>query len=214
MAPHRPAPDSPGGDGLLGRTWHADRVWLFDYPAGRLYLLPPSAARFDASGGGVAPLGFQVDSAGRRTTHFPRVRIEVDGDSLDLLFDTGAVLPLTEAALAALDDGGPAVRGTSFIAEQVFRRWRERHPQWRVIEHADRTLDMPIIEVPSVTIAGQRVGPVWFTMRRDANFHEFMSRWMDRRVDGALGGSALRHFRVTVDYPRAIARFEHRATLR
>jgi hypothetical protein len=30
---------------------------------------------------------------------------------------------------------------------------------------------------------------------------------MDRRVDGALGGSLLRYFTVTVDYPRARASF-------
>ena len=77
-----------------------------------------------------------------------------------------------------------------------------------MIEHADSTLDMPMIEVPIVSIAGKRVRPVWFTMRPDRNLHELMSQWMDVRVDAALGGSALRRFRVTVDHPRALARFE------
>jgi hypothetical protein len=31
---------------------------------------------------------------------------------------------------------------------------------------------------------------------------------MDRPIDGALGGSALRYLRVTVGYPRAVATFE------
>jgi hypothetical protein len=30
----------------------------------------------------------------------------------------------------------------------------------------------------------------------------------DKQVEGALGGSALRYFRVTVDYPNAAAAFE------
>jgi hypothetical protein len=51
-------------------------------------------------------------------------------------------------------------------------------------------------------------GPVWFTRRPDPNFHQFMSQFMDRQVEGALGGSALKFFRVTVDYPRAVAVFE------
>jgi hypothetical protein len=36
----------------------------------------------------------------------------------------------------------------------------------------------------------------------------YMSQWMDRRVEGALGGSALAFFRVTVDFPDAVAVFE------
>jgi hypothetical protein len=45
-------------------------------------------------------------------------------------------------------------------------------------------------------------------MRPDRNFHEYMSQWTDRRIEGALGGSALRYFRVVVDYPNAIAIFD------
>jgi hypothetical protein len=192
-------------DGFLGRTWFADRVWVFDYPGRSLLLLtrtPTTAAARRV------PLGFQTDSAGRRTTHFPRIRIAVDGDSLDLLFDTGATISLTDSALARLADGGPAERGGSFIAQNVFERWRTRHPDWLVIERADRTLDMPMIRVPEIAVAGYVVGPVWFAMRPDRNFHQFMSQWMDRKVEGAIGGSALRYFRVTVDYPRAVALFE------
>ena len=66
-----------------------------------------------------------------------------------------------------------------------------------------------MIEVPYFSVAGFRIGPVWFTERPNANFHEYMSQWMDRRVDGALGGNVFRFFRVTVDYPAAVARFVH-----
>ena len=77
-----------------------------------------------------------------------------------------------------------------------------------MLADADETVrGMRMIEVPEVSIAGFRVGPVWFTERPDPNFHQYMSQWMDRRVDGALGGNALRFFRVTVDYPVAVAHF-------
>jgi hypothetical protein len=77
-----------------------------------------------------------------------------------------------------------------------------------VITNADETVPgMAMIEVPEIQIAGFRVGPVWFTERPDPNFHQFMSQWMDRQVDGALGGNAFRFFRVTVDYPAAVAHF-------
>lgn len=65
-----------------------------------------------------------------------------------------------------------------------------------------------MIEVPEISVAGYTVGPVWFTRRPDKNFHEYMSQWMDKRVEGALGGNALYHFRITIDYPRAVAVFE------
>lgn len=196
-----------GEDGMLGRVWFADRVWTFDYPAGRLLLrttgdVPATSPRH------VVPLGFKVNGRGARTMHFPRIRIEVDGDSLDLLYDSGATLALTDSAHAALADGGPAIRGTSFITATVFDRWRARHPDWRVVEGAERGTGLAAIQVPRVSIGGWEVGPVWFTRRPDRAFHEYMSQWMDRRVEGALGGSALAFFRVTVDYPGAAAVFE------
>lgn len=204
------APESQQGfarDGFLGRTWFADRVWIFDYPGRTLSIVTSGDVRTGASAHSV-PLGFQTDSGGIRTTHFPRIRVEIDGDSLDLLFDTGATIALSDAALTQLADGGPAERGGSFITQQIFERWRSRHPDWLVIEGADRMINMPIIRVPEISVGGYVVGPVWFAMRPDRNFHQFMSQWMDRRIDGALGGSAFRYFRVTADYPRAVALFE------
>lgn len=200
------APPDSDGDGFLGRTWFADRVWRLDYLGHTLALLDAATTKALSHR---AALGFQVDSTGRRTTHFARIRAEIDGDSLDLLFDTGATVSLTDAGWAALrTDGEPRERGTSFITQSVFERWRQRHPNWRVVEQADQVLNMPMILVPEVRVGGYTVGPAWFTMRPDKNFHQFMSQWMDRRVDGALGGSVLRFFRVTLDYPGAMATFE------
>ncbi|NOT07938.1 MAG: hypothetical protein HOP28_07005 [Gemmatimonadales bacterium] len=201
-----PAPnDETLDDGFLGRTWFADRIWVIDYPAASLSLLEMGASAPAVPAAHRVPLGFKVNATGQRMMHFPRIRVEIDGDSLDLLFDTGAMVVLTDPALAALGDGGPRIRGTSFIAENVFNRWRRRHPGWRVIEHADRTIDMPMIEVPHITLGGHQVGPVWFTVRPDRSFHEYMSQWMDQRIEGALGGSAFKYFRITLDYPRATA---------
>jgi hypothetical protein len=193
--------------GMLGQQWFADRVWTFDYPNKRLLLrsdgdLPASEASRRVT------LGFQTNSAGRRTTHFPRIQVSIDGEMLDLLFDTGASTELTETALAALNDKRPAIRATSFITANVFEKWRKRHPRWRVIEGAEKGSNEAMIEVPKIDVAGYTVGPVWFTRRADKNFHEYMSQWMDKRIEGALGGNALHHFRVSVDYPRSLAVFE------
>ena len=195
-------------DGMLGQAWFQGRTWTFDYPGRRLLLramgdLPAHDASHRVS------LGFPVNQAGTRATHFPRIQAQIDGQTVDFLFDTGATVNLTDQAAAALADSGPPARGTSFIVQSTFDRWRKDHPEWRVIEGADRCVrGEPMIEVPRITVAGHEVGPVWFVRRRDANFHEWMSQWMDKRVDGALGGSALHDFRVTVDYPSAVAVFE------
>ena len=193
------------GDGFLSRTWFAGRVWLFDYPGRTLAIAHGAPPR-------IAPehrvqLFFQTDSSGRRTTNFPRITAIVDGDTLHLLFDTGATTTLSQAALDALADGGPSKRGTSFITRSVFERWRAAHPDWRVVNGADAVGNAPMIEVPRITIAGHEVGPVWFTGRADNAFREYMAQWMDRPLDGALGGSAFRYFRILVNYPEAYAEF-------
>lgn len=189
--------------GFLGRTWWAERVWTIDYPGKRLFVRPTGELPTHEPDQ-VVPLGFQTDSGGARTTHFPRVRAAVDGDTLDMLFDTGATMMLRDSARTVMDDDRPSRRAASFISASVFDRWRSEHPNWRVIAAAT-SFRADIIEVPAVEIAGQVVGPVWFERRREGTFEEYMSRWMDQPIVGALGGNVLGFFRVTIDYPNAIA---------
>jgi hypothetical protein len=195
------------GDGFLGQGWFGGRTWTFDYPAQKLLWrasgdLPAHAPTEEI------PIHFPRAEDGLPWIHFGRITVQVDGEPIDFLFDTGATLTLTPEALATLGDGGPAIRATSFIAENVFERWRTRHPDWRVVVKAEKPTGFPIIEVPKVTIAGHEVGPVWFTFRPDKNLHEFMSSMMDAKVEGALGGSALRYFRVTADMAQGKAVFQ------
>ena len=192
-------------DGMLGQAWFAGRVWTWDYPGQQLQV------EADAWHAGKdmqrIPLGFKTDADGKRLSNFPRMEIKVDGQSLPMLLDTGAATVLTAEAHKTLADGLPAERATSMIVDTIFQAWRKAHPEWRVIEQAQVRNGAAMIEVPEVEIAGQRVGPVWFTRRADSNFHEYMSGMMDARVDGAIGGNAFEHFVMTVDYPRAAAYF-------
>ncbi len=193
--------------GMLGHQWFAERVWTFDYLKQQLLLraagdLPKSDNSHRLT------LGFHKNGMGVRDNNYPRIQVLIDGEELDLLFDTGASTQLTDRALASINDKRPALRATSFIAASTFAKWQSRHPQWRVVENAEQGTNEGMIEVPTISVAGYTVGPVWFTQRDDKNFHEFMSQWMDKRVEGALGGSALHFFRVTIDYPNAVAVFE------
>jgi len=207
----------PLADGMLGPEWFAGRIWTFDYPRGQLWVHaePPESLVDPAH---TVSLGFLTVRTGRRVTHFPSVEASIDGESFAFLFDTGATVRLSDMALAELASSskgaaigagvGSKEHATCFIVASIFDRWRARHPGWRVIENADENYrGAPMIEVPEVTIAGHTVGPVWFTRREAREFHDWLSQWTDRRVDGALGGSLFRYFTVTVDYPRARASF-------
>lgn len=193
-------------DGMLGQAWFANRIWTFDYPSQKL-LIHPVAPLLEPEIQ-TLQLGFLTDSTGARLLSFPRISVLVDGDTLDMLFDTGATVHPGAETLQYLGIASPVARATSFITSEVLNRWRVRHPDWRLIQNADeRVSGMRMILVPEVLFGDLIVGPVWFTERPDANFHNYMSQWMDRRVDGALGGNVFGFFKITLDYPAAVAHF-------
>ena len=196
-----------GTDGFLGQGWFGGRVWTFDYAAKRLSWRAPGDLPSHASGEEIR-IHFPLADDGLPSMSFGRISIQVDGEDFDVLFDTGATTQLTTEALATIADGGPAVRATSFITKSVLERWRARHPDWRFVDKAEWKTGAAMLEVPHISVASHEAGPVWFTLRPDTNFHDFMSGMMDARVEGALGGDALRYFRVTVDYPHGRAVFQ------
>ena len=195
----------PEADGLLGQAWFRHRVWTIDYREEELVLHRSGEAPALAAEHTVE-LGFPTDSAGRRRTGYASVEATIAGETRPFLLDTGATLILSEAGREAL--GGPRVRAGSYVVASVFERWREEHPEWRVVEEGSiYGGGAPLVRVPEVTIAGHTVGPVWFARRPDANFRRRMASMMDRPVDGALGGSLFRHFELTLDYPGGRAHF-------
>jgi hypothetical protein len=197
-----------GGDGFLGGRWFADGIWDFDYPRQRLSRRETHVRAKSADA--AVTLGFQTNARGERSTHFPSIAVEVDGETLDMLFDTGATATLTASSGPVFGLPAGTNIGTSFIEKEKFDRWRQRHPDWRVIEQADDKGGplRRMIEVPAVVIAGHRVGPVWFAEQPPGAFQKYMASMMDRPTWGAIGGSALKYFRVVVDYPAAKAWFE------
>jgi hypothetical protein len=196
--------------GFLGGGWWADRVWRIDYPAEQLWLFPRSVLP-KAGGGALGPhevrLTFRTKH-GRRPTNFARFRAEVGGDTLDLLFDTGATTQFSDSAMAIVHDGRPAARGGSFISSEIFDRWHQQHPEWRVIPRGEMRTHAAMIEVPSMRLGGYAIGPVWWEERGSADFHRLMDPLMDKPIQGSLGGAAFRHLAITVDYVAGVACFE------
>ena len=189
-------------DVLLGSHWFAGRVWSIDYLNRELRLIDRVAA----------PAGFASTAMTfRADLHFPRIEVEIDGERIGVLLDTGATATLSASAAPAFGVPAGSSIATSFIVREVFERWARRHPQWRVLRAADQIggvgdgFDM--IEVPQVVIAGLRVGPVWFSQRPDRAVREWMSSMTDRPIEGALGGSAFKTTRMILDYPGGRAYF-------
>ncbi|WP_155995090.1 hypothetical protein [Tuberibacillus calidus] len=197
----------PWGKGFLGQSWFADRVWLLDYINKEMGYLSNTSS-YHTNGFKCTNIWFKENQTGKREVSFPRIQAKIDGETLDFLFDTGATVYLTDHALETLNNGDEVFRGTSFITRSIFEKWRVKHPEWTVIEQADRIGNEALIKVPMVEVAGLQVGPVWFTRRNDANFHEAMSQWMDKKVEGALGGSVFKYFTIIIDYPNAKAFFK------
>ncbi len=135
-------------DGLLGSRWFAGGIWEFDYGERKLFRLN----KFEAKDFENASLGFRHVANGNRDLNFPRVDVVIDGEQLSMLLDTGATAKLTEtsAPVHGLTTGTPV--GTSYIVRSIFDSWRDRHPDWRVVENADAVTgqSFPMIEVPSV----------------------------------------------------------------
>lgn len=193
--------------GFLGGRWFADRVWEFNYLNKTLATLENTFK--GAAQAHVLSLGFQTNSTGKRTMHFPRVAAKIDHHEYQFLFDTGAKITLSESGSKSLQLPAETSIGGGFISASIFDTWLEKHPTWLVVKGGDKIgiHSFDLIQVPTVTIAGHTVGPVWFAKREDSNFTEYMSAMMDKPIVGAVGGSLFQYFRIIVDYPNAQAHF-------
>jgi hypothetical protein len=197
----------PGVGGFLGNRWFGGKILEFDYLGKSLSILKdwrPTAKQQQHR----AQLSFKAVP----NFNWPRIRIEVDGKPLEMLFDTGAAIRLTGDALAEFKLPLGTTIGGSFITKTRFNEWVANHPEWKVIPVGDQSGDqaVPLIRVPEVRIAGWTVGPVWFAQRADTNFIDYMSQMMDQPIEGAIGGSALKYFKIVADYPGGAAYFSRR----
>lgn len=198
--------------GLVSGWYLSAHTWTFDYPGRRLVLeasdWKPEGHAEDMN------LGLVTNDSGAIAIPFPRITLDVAGEKIDLLLDTGATAHPSPTGLKAMhtevDAHGYA--GGSYIVTRVMDRWHKAHPDWPLVPGAD-DLSGPAkatraIRVPYVQIGTWRTGPVWFTERADDRFlGKGMSSFMDSEVYGAAGGNIFAPFRMTVDYAHRKAWF-------
>jgi hypothetical protein len=189
-------------DAFLGQFFFIDHSWTFDYLKGKLYINMPLQGIKDKN---TQQLGFKKTRDGTKIFGHPSMKIEIDGEVIDVLFDTGASILLSKNTQAELQSSSKSIGG-SFIAKSIFDNWRIKHPDWRFIEKAEIT-GADMIQVPQVTIGTSTVGPAWFAKRPDENWSKWMIGSMDKVVKGAVGGSVFQYYVVTIDYNSELARF-------
>ena len=190
-------------DVFLGQFFFINKSWTFDYKSGKLFVNTPVYA--NVSDGNTQLIGFKKDRQGNKRFGHPSMKIVVDGETIDVLFDTGATLLLGENSKTYF--GNKKAAGGSFIAKSIFDIWHKQHPDWRVIEKGEVT-GADIIEVPQVKVGNSTAGPVWFAKRPDEAWSKGMIGSMDKVVKGAIGGSFLQYFKVSIDYNSELIKFE------
>jgi hypothetical protein len=188
-------------DAFLGQNFFVGKSWTFDYPKLEIWLNTPLAG----TDPGIQKLGFKKDQHGRKMYGHPSMKIEIDGEQIDVLFDTGASISLDEEGKKTFHTTNNSIGG-SFIVAAIFDKWRTKHPDWKYYPKADFGKD--VIEVPAVTIGGNTVGPVLFAKRPPEVWSRMMINTMDKVVSGAIGGSAFKYLKVTIDYNSELAKFE------
>jgi len=191
-------------DIFLGQNFFMGKSWTFDYIHRQIWVNTPIPLS-ETNNPSVQHLGFKKNNTQESIFGHPSLKIEVNGEPIDVLFDSGATLVLSELGKKDFNTKEKTIGG-SFIAKSIFDKWRKEHPNWKYYKGADYRND--VIEVPLVKISGLEVGPVLFAERPDEAWSVGMIQSMDKVVKGALGGSALKYLKVTLDYNTELVKFE------
>ena len=191
-------------DIFLGQNFFMGKAWTIDYKNQQVWVNTPVAAS-ETGKPGVQHVGFKKNKNKENVNGHGSFFIEVDGEVIEVLFDTGATIVLSENGKKLLRTNRKTIGG-SFIAASVFDKWQQKHPEWKCYPKSDMNSD--IIEVPKITIGGNEVGPVLFAKRNDEVWSQGMIQTMDTVVKGAIGGSALKYLKVMIDYNTDLIKFE------
>lgn len=194
----------PEMEAFLGQAFFMNKSWTIDYPNQEIRVNTPLSDT-QLSYPNVQEVGFKKNLNKENIFGHPSMKIEVDGDTIDVLFDTGATIVLSEDGKKQMKTEKKTIGG-SFIAISIFNKWRAKHPEWKYYPKSDMAGDL--IEVPIVNIGGYEVGPVLFASRPDENWSKGMITSMDKVVKGAIGGSGLKYLKVTIDYNSELIKFD------
>jgi len=153
---------------------------IFDYPAKKFTLAEPGILK---------PRGARIASPIGKQSGFPRIELQIGGANYGFLLDTGATF--TMISIEALND------------------WGAKHTEWRRATGAVGGANMvggamenaaTMMRLPEARWAEFQLQEIAAVSRPKGTFETYMSRMMAEPIIGALGGNALRAFRIEIDY--------------
>jgi hypothetical protein len=162
---------------LPGRVL-SDHIITFDYANKALWLDGPPLLE------GV-PLVVRV----ARRTAFPRVELEIDGERMGFLFDTGASF--------------------TTLSQRVIDRLRAKHAEWTYVAGAYGPANMigkgdlasHMLRIPTAQWGSLELTPLNVVSRAEGVFENYMAPLMSAPIVGALAGNVLRNFAFRLNYP-------------
>lgn len=188
-------------DGTLSLGRFAAQTLTVDFPHKTVALGEPHPAgdRITMDVGlGPRPASGLVPSA------YALVPVTIDGERIMMLLDTGTDVAIDAAERNRFDDAA-ATRSLPLIPTALFDRLHARHAKWTVLTGAARMAEtkapVKLLRIPEFTIGTHRAPPTWFAVREDAQTYTNLTRMFSKKVEGDLGGEALRAWRVTIDVP-------------
>jgi len=173
----------------LLRRYHV----IFDYPGRKFTLAKP---------GTVKPSGVRLETPIDQHSGFPRVELQIEGQTYGLLLDTGASFTM--------------------ISREQLEAWLKVKPELPnaigALGAGDMGLGKMEADALMLGLAPIDLGPfklngVAAVSRPKGTFEQYMSRMMAKPIIGALGGNVLRAFRIEIDYANNATYFEKSGSL-
>ncbi|SPF36731.1 putative PDZ/DHR/GLGF domain protein [Candidatus Sulfopaludibacter sp. SbA4] len=162
--------------GRLLRHYHA----IFDYPGRTLTLAKP---------GSVEPRGVKLKAGIGPSNGFPRIEIQIAGQTYGFLLDTGATFTM--------------------ISRVALEQWAKANPDWPTATGAVGFANMfggkmeseaLMMRISEMKIGSVSVANAAAVSRPDGTFEKYMSGMMTAPIIGSVAGNVLRNFRVEIDY--------------
>jgi len=168
----------------LLRRYHV----IFDYPGGKFTLAKPGALK---------PRGVRIATLVEQRSGFPRLEVQIAGQSFGFLLDTGASFTM--------------------ISREQIETWIKAHPEWPNAVGAAGAANMGLgkmeadglmLGLPQVELGPFQLKAGAAISRPKGTFEKYMSGMMTQPIIGAIGGNVLRAFRIEIDYANNATYFE------
>jgi|GEM_PF-4053600 len=200
-----PAPKiMPDSDGFLGGSFFVNgKIWQFNYVDQTIGTI--DTIRWDQRETNQLKMNIQKNDKNEITGIHPALKIVIGNDTLKVLFDTGAtMLPSQKGRNALTPKNLPSYAG-SYLSSKKIKELHKNHPDWTFIENGSKYAGgADMINIPEIKIGQIKAQNVWFVERPKSNFIKINGK----HLDGAIGGNAMKNFKVIADYDTQVFEFE------